>query len=364
MKIFVCYALCLLTFFSCIAQSDKKFVVLLNEKTDEEKITIPFSAIKIIDARFDRTNVGCVALDIYFLATSQYKELAVFPDSLHIYLPKVLSNLLVLEPGGDTLAILVKEFRITDKMYNEISWSIEPSSLLNISASFYALKDKNYYKIFSMDDILIQSWQYISNRVSRKTIPPLRSEALTALIRKLFERRSWQYKQVSFQASEVNEGIQKRFSLPVFSDTAMKGLYRSFNEFKNNRPSVTNIKSHDISRGIIKVEDLQNHPVELNDYWGFCDGKKKYIVFRNRLFELQRIDNSYRFVSYRFLQDVHKSPDFGSTGPQVGLIPAALGSGNTKATEYFYLNMDKGEIYLEEVFGKSSLKSMYKEILK
>jgi hypothetical protein len=358
--------LCLIFFQEkLMAQSEARFLLELDQVTGTEKIPIPFSAIQVIDARFDKSNVGCIVREPTFKAISKFKELAIFPDSISHYLPKMLIRLLDFQQDAkDTLVILVKEFRITDHLFNDISWNYEPTTLLRFSLSFYSLHQKNFLRMFSLNDVYSQRWKESHKNASKKMIPGFRSEAIGVMLSKLFEKRSWAVSGAGYTRQEVEEGLTKRYSLAILNDSILNpGIYRNFSEFRNNKPSFTSVKLVQDKRKTELIDD-KGQIIPLDHYWGYCDGKTSYIFFRNNLCELQSIDRSYRFVSHRFMQDLHKQPDFGSLYTSIGLIPAALVSGNPKSMEYFYLNMDQGDVYLEEVFGRSGLKTLHKEILK
>ena len=358
--------LCLILFQEKLrAQSEARFLLDLDQVNMTEKTPIPFSAIKVIDARFDKSNVGCIVREPTFKAISKFKELAILPDSLSAYLPKVLNSLLdIQEDAKDTLVIIVKEFRITDHLFNDISWNYEPTTLLRFSLSFYSLQQENFQRLFSLNDVYSQRWKESHKNASKKMILGFRSEAISLMLARLFENRSWIVSGNAYSRQEVEDGLFKRYALPILTDSiSHPGVYRNFSEFRDNRPSFTTARLVQ-EKGKTELRDEKGQKISLDNYWGYCDGKTSYIFFRNNLCELQSIDKSFRFVSHRFMQDLHKQPDFGSLYTSIGLIPAALVSGNPKSMEYFYLNMEQGDVYLEEIFGRSGLKTLHKEILK
>jgi hypothetical protein len=353
--------------FVCFAQSDRIDTIGIGDRKLDEKIHIPFAAIKIIDARYDQSNVGCVIIQASSIATSQYTEQAVFPDSLRNYLPLAFNNIVDLEKNNtDTLVLLVKQFRLTDQIYNDINQTQDPESILNISTSFYSLNNGRYYRLFSIDNILSQHWKNIKLR--KRDLDELRSEALFELLCSLFTNHNWQKSSTSyFTYANISDGLYKRFNLPVLRDTASPyGLYKTYNDFKNNHPDSVQLKLLYNKNKLVEVRDMKNKMVDLNQYWGLSDGRKRYIVFRGKPYELLRNDRSFRFKSYRRTNDLYKSPSFGDNVTTYGLVPSAIiaADNNIKTMEYFYLNMDTGEVYLEELFGKSGLKSMQKELLK
>lgn len=103
-------------------KNDVPAVVNLDGYTIEQKIKVPFRAIKVVDARFDQSNIGCVNKSASQTSFKHQKTTAVFPQPLEQYLPGLFSNLLTFEPEGqDTLLMLVKQFRITDHLFNGVN---------------------------------------------------------------------------------------------------------------------------------------------------------------------------------------------------------------------------------------------------
>jgi hypothetical protein len=122
-----------------------------------------------------------------------------------------------------------------------------------------------------------------------------------------------------------------------------------------------------IDKGRLKgIVDSEGKPVELKNFWGACTGSKRYIVFRNELHELHRSDKSFSFFSFIYRSELAGRPGFGDYAPQTGLLNAAFikSAENKPLDHWFFLNMDDEVLYLEDVFGKSSLQQLEKELLK
>ncbi len=106
--------------------------------------------------------------------------------------------------------------------------------------------------------------------------------------------------------------------------------------------------------------------MDLSNSWGVCNGKKFFVVFRNELHPLFASDKGFYFRSYLSRSELAGRPGFGDYAPQTGLLGAAFlkGAENREFDHWFFLNLDDETLYLEDVFGKSSLKQMEKELLK
>ena len=367
MKYIIASLLALTSFVYCCSQSYEKFIIDLKNKELETKTSIPFSVIKILDSRYDQSNIGCIVKHLNFKGISEGRMEAIFPDSLKTYLPEALNNVLQLDRSSpDTLVILIKTFRLVDYIVDEVVNKYDPKLLLNLSASFYNLNSNNYRKIFSIDDILDQRLNR-SKYIDRKNIADLRANALVEVLSVIFKNKKWRPSGLAFSKMEVEQGLKKRFDLPILTEKVIHaGLFKTFAEFKNNKPSVTHIKAVYKKNTLIELRDSVNEKIDLLKYWGAADGNKNYIVFRGDLCELITSDRSFKFKSYREKDDLKGNPTYGDYATEYGLLPSAIMKMSQQGAlpENFYLNMDTGEVHLEELFGKSGLTSFQKELLK
>lgn len=358
--------LCLFLSFLSHAQSNQQIVFDLKDVAPKEKVSIPFSAIKVIDARFDKTNIGVFTTDFTRPFNKQKKQEVSFPDSLKTYLPLAIEKIGVLDRSkNDTLVLLIKRFRLADRFRDEIADAYNPELFLNISLSFYELKDNDYHKILSVDDIqtsVMGKEAIVSNSDAER----LRKESFLEILSNLFDNKNWQSSAIAFNYSDIQLGLDKRFDLPVLRDTLhVSGLYKSFDEFKNNKPSLSNVK-FTIKKGIHdKVLDSNNVSINLKNYWGASIDNQPYILFRGMFCKLIKSDNGFKFKSYRTSTDINGGSleHYGrGTGTGLDLILIGANAFNKLSeskirTEFFYLNMESGKVHLEEIFGRASLTS-------
>jgi hypothetical protein len=366
MKIFAFLLFYSLSFFSAIAQKDIKFVLSLDDYQTEEKVSLPFSGVKVIDARLGHSNVGCVVNDLSFKGMTENKMLAVFPEELKIYLPKLLGKLVSFDnPVADSLVLLVKQFRIADHLTNTLDKYHEPESVLTFSISFYKADKNQITKIFSAEDVLAYKWT-MTEKLKKYEIALLRTEALMNLLQSIFKNRDWAPTTTSFQITEVETALNKRFQLPVFNDTFLvAGLYKTFEEFQKNSPSVPDITIGRLNEDIMEVRDAAFTIISTGTFWGLCDGKNRYINFMGGTYQLHPFEKGFRLIFYR-----RESQKIIGTGdnvyanvPGAGIIaPVNLINSFKKniRPEYLYLNMETGQIHVEEIAGTGSLRKAKK----
>lgn len=333
------------------------------------KLTVPFRTVQVMDVRFDQSNIGSIN-HVKKANSSRIKTtqaIAVFPDSLHRYLPQVLQKLLTFQNDNeDTLVLLVKQFRISDRIFNSINLQFEPEFLLRISFSAFSKKNGLLTRLFSVDDLIAQ--ELPKDRIPKEEVMQVyREEALMAILHKLLMQRNWQNRGASFDWAVVQQGVQKRFQLPLLTDSLQRvGVYKNFKEFKQNTPSLSNVRFGMNKERLVSLTDPSGKPVDLRNCWGVSTGTKRYIIFRNELCELIPSDKSFYFQSYTQISDLAGLAEFGDYAPQTGLLGAALikSAQNKTHERFFYLNMDDETVHLEEIFGKSSLRNMERDLLK
>ncbi|MDQ3279070.1 MAG: hypothetical protein M3Q06_12140 [Bacteroidota bacterium] len=352
------------------AQKIQVTTLALNNLEAETRIPVPFCAVQVMDVRFDKSNVGTISF-IKKANGSRVKtgqNLAAFPDSLQQFMPRFLEGLLHFQKeSNDTLVLLVKQFRISDRIFNRMNGQYEPELLLRISISAFGKRNGQLLRLFSVDDLMTQ--ELPTDRVPKEDVmQEYRGEALMTMLYRLLKQKNWQGAATAgFDLATVQLGIQKRFQLPLFTDSLQRiGVYKTFREFKQNNPSLLNLKLGMNKDRLVAITDSTGKPVDLQNYWGASTGTKQYIIFRNELCELFPSDKSFYFQSYTQLSDLAGQASFGDYAPQAGLLGGALikSAMNKEHERFFFLNMDEENVYLEEIFGKSSLKQMEKELLK
>ena len=358
--------LCCLPVTFCFSQKDEKFTISLTGSVSSEKLSLPFSALTVIDARFDKSNIGTVANDFSFKGMTKNKMEAGFPDLLHNYLPVAVEELAMLNKATpDTVLMLVKQFRLADHLFNTMDTYHAPETVLTFSVSFYKKAGGQLLKLFSLTDTWSKVWNEVNDKEANEIIFE-RKRAITDLLARIFQNRDWTPTATGFSLSDMEIGLQKRFQLPLFTDASLKpGLYKSFEEFKNNNPSVTNVHFQTSKGEVTDIVNENKTSIEVSDYWGACDGRNLYIAFKGSFGQLQRSDKSFKFLATR--QEVknggimsNKTKRMLLWGPAITRI--ARGPGIRTNQEYYYVNMENGRIHLEEVTGTQRYETAIKSL--
>jgi hypothetical protein len=151
-----------------------------------------------------------------------------------------------------------------------------------------------------------------------------------------------------------------------------KGLYKSYEEFLNNAPSVsedfsvtTFIKSETDSTIIAANYSLNSNSKKISPVWGFCDGASVYVncskpfsisLSSNRYWKLQSLG------PYPYLICVHT--DIHAVGPGLMKLATALATATSFPQYDFVVLTSKGQFKIPDIRMVRKFLAPYPELLK
>lgn len=334
------------------AQAQSERITLLRVDTADKlaPVALPFSAVEVLDARFDRTHIGYAYSDVFLGSISSRKNLLDFPDSLSGYLPRLLGRFLVLPPENpDTLTVLIKRFRVVDCFSNTVTYiGTNPQLTLDISASFFARHQGKYYRLFSIDRQDNYNVDKFRERKKPKHSEGTRGDALTLMLYRMLETRSWTFsaQQASFTTEEVQEALKKRFDLPLLRQEPPTGFFPSFGDFIRNRPARTDIRIEQAKGKGWMVVNAAGEPLNPPAYSFARDENRCLMYFRGEWAPLEPSDHGFRVLSYRTRLEI-------KGGNATNMLSSKAGEGSSYP-EYFDIDMETGQVQMTEVFGINS----------
>jgi hypothetical protein len=278
----------------------KKPVTSRNEIIDQYegsqlKDSIPFSYIRIIDSRYDTTDIG-LYVDGYLVLKDSSQPLA-----LQHTLDKYYHNLYT--PGKDTLVIQLEKLFITDRLVDDTAFIVTCGAIIcrqftgNNNSYVYRgnfdtlINEKYSYHIYSTHKNgkhhNLEFWDYYLLRLCE------------AMIKNASQfNNTIDSGQQHFTVEDIKkEGLQKRQKPILVADSLNPGFYNNFSEFENNKPGFT----YDSADALHKLLDLMHYRVSKKvsneepdtSYWGFCDGKNLYVRNAYSFFRLERKDAAF-----------------------------------------------------------------------
>ncbi len=124
-----------------------------------------------------------------------------------------------------------------------------------------------------------------------------------------------------FTLKEITAGYQKRFDLPILNQPISKGIYLTFEDFRNNRA-------------------LDDRIENFTEYWGFFDGENLYIKFGRSSYRALRQGNTFDFYGS------FKETDFNyfksKEANEISRL-MTLGAAHTVPPQLFQVDMETGK---------------------
>jgi hypothetical protein len=273
---------------------------------------------------------------------------------------------------SDSFAVIMvlKKFWLTgavDSGENQKPWnistdSVETASTLMTTIDLILKKGTAYYLLYRFDSSFskLQSMAWgqnpdvlelgvnriitgsMANSKVSKSAGELTKEALAAalagLVRADTTVKDIMLRKRRFTRKELDDYYTRPYRIPILQDSILhRGVYLSFNDFKNNDPAIADFKiENDKLTDQLYVRQADGQWTIRNDDWGYCDGKNLFIRSVTNYFLLQRRGNAFYIYGSRRLT---RTPN--------------LQFGNTlHASRKFYvelrpyqLDWDNGELY-------------------
>lgn len=145
---------------------------------------------------------------------------------------------------------------------------------------------------------------------------------------------------------EIRNEYVKKAELPILKATSFnKGVYRDFDEFKNNSPSIKEYELRDSKMGDILYVNDGKSEYPTRTAWGFCDGTGIFINSGDKYSKLVRNGNTFYFFGIKGLTKKTKHVFWKSSA-----LNYAANTGEKKSVykmelKYYALDMETGEAY-------------------
>ncbi|MBS1664364.1 MAG: hypothetical protein JST68_25180 [Bacteroidetes bacterium] len=293
-----------------------------------------FTHFEVLDQRPDTARIG-VHTNKSSVRHPRDRQL-VFDKPANTAIESWLNQHFTKSDGPYTALIVLRTLWLSDAKYLKEDLKRYPGLQLErthirLKAEVYAGRDGNYMPIFRFDTLFY----------TIKSVYSIRSpytdwdEDLAALLANLADSASAiasrkQAGSLSIPLAAIHEFNASRFDPPIDDNAPLTpGVYASFEEFRNNTPSIQNfeIKREGTLHLLYITEPGGSY--YSHDAWGYCDGKNIYVMRDGILRLAWKEGKAYYFYT---------TPVAGSISP--GLV----------AVEYrnrfiYTVDMDTGIIY-------------------
>lgn len=256
-----------------VSLSAQQRVSLKTTATEAVQLSSPVSAVQVITSLSDSTSLG-------------YKT-GLSPDGnctewLQKYVSTQYKSSFTKE--GRKLLWIVKDISVGNDVGNTDTW------VLQLKADVYAATaDNGYNPLFSIDTVLVGA-DYSTIIKDGMQALFVRSAVTTA------------DKKTSVPVSELVNKTRSKFNVKILKDSIyQQGIYLSFEEFKRNSPSLTNVLLDQNSEGKVTVYQLSSDSVRtpVDNAWGISIRNELYALKDGHLIPLEHLSDGMVLSKFR-----------------------------------------------------------------
>ena len=247
-----------------------------------------FSHFEVIDERPDTARIGLRTNKSSALLAGRDRQL-VFNQPAATEIAGYLNQHFARPGAPCTALVILRSLWLSDAIYiprngigDEDKEFGKPHTRLK--AEVYACKDSLYTPIFRYDTLYME--KTTDYDASLKFSYSALEKNLSDLLINLADSASWvardkQGKGRQITRQQINDFNRTRFTSPFDNTTAYtRGVYMSFEEFRNNAPSILDfeIRMENKDQQSLYIKDASGESIFSRTAWGYCDGKSVFIM--------------------------------------------------------------------------------------
>lgn len=374
MKIISFLVLCLLPGFTLTAQIESKLIdyenileISLEKELSAHSFSDKFYSVSVVDARDDTSAVG-----YYYLSKREaqkhtikpgpgakggntdkwskvYKCTPALQDALSAWINQYLQcgkNNTV----KNKLLIVVKKFWLSDEA-EKIGQAMngwDPGLLCKLE--FYLERDSVYYPLYRTDSVFtykerlndFAGMKFVDN--SGVFITSALKNSLSNLLSINPEEIIAKRRKLSF--SDIYNEYSKKQEVPVLSAAVFnKGVYKDFEEFKTNSPSLVEFEFRESKFGDIMYIKENGSEYPARNVWGYSDGSNMFINSGDKYSKLERKENTFYFFGIKGIVQKTKHDFMRSSGLNYATNTGPKKTAYKLDLKYYQLDMESGEAY-------------------
>lgn len=317
----------------------------------ETTVALPYKAIHVIDKRAD---TGLIGFSSPNHSKSTTKHCLVLKSGTTNSITNFLNASTRLNPAAKTeLLIVIRKLWLSREIeHRELNEPTKKEALpfvpgLIARFEIYAKNETVYVPLFRFDS----TFKGIPMKKTNENV--LLSTSLIAALQKIAEVDPEQ---------KIVKGIKKTMDdIEVYSTirplilsakSLKKGIYTSYDEFRNNNPSITDFEIRkDSKSSLLIAKDANGQEYPARKIWGFCDGEKAFIKSIDNFFELHFHNGS---IYSRASKQIVRSSGNDSKILSYLILPLPIADGLDKSGAfekygitlgYYQLDPDLGILY-------------------
>ena len=357
-----------------IIDYSNKLEVILEKELSAHSFSDKFYSVSVVDTRDDTTAVG-----YYYIPKREAQKHAIKPGSagkndnidkwskvyfctptLQQALSVWISEYLQCEKNTSVknkLLIVVKKFWLSpeaDKIKfdnNKRGQTINGwDAGLLCKLEFYLEKDSVFYPLYRTDSIF--TYKERLNDFAGMTFVDNSGQFITSALKNSLDNLSdincdeiiAKKRKLSF--TDIHKEYSKKTESPLLKATVYnKGVYKDFDEFKTNSPSIIEFEFRESKLSDIMYVKEGGSEYPARNVWGYCDGTNMFINSGDKYSKLERKENTFYFFGTKGIVQRTKIKFITATA-----LGYATNSSPKKAVykldlKYYQIDMETGEVY-------------------
>lgn len=258
--------------------------IRLNQEISSKSRNSVFSHFEVIDQRPDTGRIGLHINKAAFVHARDRQ--LVFPRPASIELAHWLNQHFTRPDAPYTGLIVLRSLWLSDANYALEDLMRDPHKQqerthIRLKAEVYAGKDSSYWPVFRFDTLsyTIKAVYSIHSPYSdwERDLEGILGD-LASSASFLADQKQDFGRRIPLEA--IQEFNQSRFVLPIDGMADLtQGVYASFEELRNNNPSIRNFElKMEGSNLLLYVKQPNGRSYYSHDAWGYCDGKNLFVM--------------------------------------------------------------------------------------
>lgn len=296
----------------------------LESRLSSDSLPLPFSHIQLVDVRSDTSKYGFFyppGVSEQFKYCFKRGATADIGRFINSYLSKNLTS-----SSSDHVMMYLRQLWITrDDTGFATRGTINRARLL-LKADFFLFSNNTFHPVFRFDTVVVRE------SFTRVYALGMIEEALAGALDRL---KTADYARAALRnlaKEQVDEYYARLHTTPIMNaERPAKGVYRTFEEFRQNRPSDTAFEVRfEALVDHLYIKDKNGNVYLERNVWGICDGQRLFIKINSNFFQLFRQQNAWEFYGVKLQEMMLGSQQPGMrssalSAPTPGTALAAAG---------------------------------------
>jgi hypothetical protein len=296
----------------------------LESRLSSDSLPLPFSRIQLVDVRSDTSKYGFFrppGVSEQFKYCFRTGATADIGQFISIYLAKNLDS-----SSSDHAIMFLRQLWITRDDTGFAAGATLNRARLLFKADFFLFSNNAFHPLLRFDTVVVRE------SYTRVYALGMMEEALTGALDRL---KTADYARAGLRnvaKEEVHEYYARLHATPIINaERPVKGVYRTFEEFRQNRPSDTAFEvKFEALVDHLYIKDKNGNAYLERNVWGICDGQRLFIKINSNFFQLFRQQNAWEFYGVKLQEMMLGSQQPGMrssalSAPTPGTALAAAG---------------------------------------